>query len=182
MPDLSKLLTETMPPESVPVPGLEGVTIPVLPALAGTVVVVAAILASASGTKPGSSRGGTKSGTDLSIPYDAAARLAYFEWLQTNNQDFNADGYLSFKAMYEKEAIAKATAKKLARDRATFQNKAPEPAPERKTTTSSSSSSSMPPPPPSPPKEVKAVGETKEKEEKVETKKETPFFFAEESS
>jgi hypothetical protein len=45
--------------------------------------------------------------SDVSIPYDAAARLAYTK--AGSNGDFAA-----FKADYEKEAIAMVTAKKAA--------------------------------------------------------------------
>jgi UDP:flavonoid glycosyltransferase YjiC (YdhE family) len=48
---------------------------------------------------------------DLSIPYDAAARLAYEKAGSKGN-------YEEFKAKYEKEAVAQVIAKKKARDSA----------------------------------------------------------------
>lgn len=54
---------------------------------------------------------------DLSIPYDAAARLAYNEWLVAYNKgDFDADRYESFKANYEAISVANVSAKKQAKD------------------------------------------------------------------
>lgn len=48
---------------------------------------------------------------DLSIPYDAAARLAFAEWKGTNEAT-----YAKFQPLYEAKAVAEATAKKVARD------------------------------------------------------------------
>lgn len=54
---------------------------------------------------------------DLSIPYDAAARLAYDEWReQFNKGEFDAKRYASFKANYEAVTVANVVAKKEARE------------------------------------------------------------------
>ena len=56
-------------------------------------------------------------GDDVSIPYDAAARLAYDEWrAQYKKGNFDDDRYASFKANYEAITVANISAKKLARD------------------------------------------------------------------
>ena len=49
--------------------------------------------------------------SDLSIPYDAAARLAYEEL--RNTRDFDEADFQAFKAKYEQLAVAEVTAKKL---------------------------------------------------------------------
>ena len=55
--------------------------------------------------------------TDLSIPYDAAARLAYDQWRdQFGKGDFDPARYENFKANYEAIAVANVVAKKRARD------------------------------------------------------------------
>ena len=95
-----------------------------LPAIG--VGLAAIVLASAGG-----GGGSTSSKVDLSIPYDAAARLAYDQWRTDNNEKFNAEAYMAFRKKYEANAIADATSKKLARDLNSFQNKPPEPTPER---------------------------------------------------
>lgn len=54
---------------------------------------------------------------DVSIPYDAAARLAYDDWRAANNKGgFAADKYAKFKAKYEEVTCANMAAKKVARD------------------------------------------------------------------
>lgn len=56
-------------------------------------------------------------GTDLSIPYDAAARLAYDEWRSKYNKgEFDPARYQAFKANYETITVANVVAKKNARD------------------------------------------------------------------
>lgn len=56
-------------------------------------------------------------GTDLSIPYDAAARLAYDEWrAKYNKGEFDPARYQAFKANYETITVANVVAKKNARD------------------------------------------------------------------
>jgi hypothetical protein len=58
--------------------------------------------------------------SDVSIPYDAAARLAYDEWrAQYNKGDFDANRYLNFKNNYETITVANVVAKKRARDEGT---------------------------------------------------------------
>ena len=57
---------------------------------------------------------------DVSIPYDAAARLAYDEWRkQYDKGDFDESRYPHFKANYEAITIANVSAKKKARDTGT---------------------------------------------------------------
>ena len=54
---------------------------------------------------------------DLSIPYDAAARLAYDEWRQQFDKgDFDEQRYASFKSNYEAVTVANVVAKKEARE------------------------------------------------------------------
>lgn len=54
---------------------------------------------------------------DLSIPYDAAARLAYDEWRTTYGKgDFDPTRYENFKNNYETITVANIVAKKKARD------------------------------------------------------------------
>jgi hypothetical protein len=54
---------------------------------------------------------------DLSIPYDAAARLAYDEWRQQFNKGaFDEKRFVSFKANYEAVTVANVVAKKEARE------------------------------------------------------------------
>ena len=58
--------------------------------------------------------------SDVSIPYDAAARLAYDEWRVTYSKgDFDQDRYENFKANYEAISVANVSAKKKARDEGT---------------------------------------------------------------
>ena len=54
---------------------------------------------------------------DVSIPYDAAARLAYDEWrAEYNKGTFDASRYEAFKTNYYAITIANVTAKKKARE------------------------------------------------------------------
>jgi hypothetical protein len=54
---------------------------------------------------------------DISVPYDAAARLAYDEWRKEFSKgDFDEKRYLSFKQNYEDISIANVVAKKNARE------------------------------------------------------------------
>lgn len=55
--------------------------------------------------------------TDVSIPYDAAARLAYDEWRgQFNKGDFDEKRYAIFKNNYQTITVANVKAKKKARE------------------------------------------------------------------
>lgn len=55
--------------------------------------------------------------SDVSIPYDAAARLAYDEWrIEYNKGDFDARRYENFKENYEFISVSNVKAKKEARD------------------------------------------------------------------
>jgi hypothetical protein len=100
---------------------------------AGVVVVGGAIIAatmSSTGTAVSASSPSTISKPeakpepiDVSIPYDAAARLAYEEWrAEYNKGDFNEIGYEDFKKKYEAMAIATVVSKKIARDLETMKN------------------------------------------------------------
>ena len=53
---------------------------------------------------------------DTTIPYDAAARLAYTEWTRAYNKPYDADRYETFKANYEAITVANVKAAKAARD------------------------------------------------------------------
>lgn len=55
--------------------------------------------------------------TDVSIPYDAAARLAYDDWRETYNKgSFDATRFESFKNNYKVLTVANISAAKKARD------------------------------------------------------------------
>lgn len=57
---------------------------------------------------------------DVSVPYDAAARLAYDEWRQEFSKgDFDEKRYRQFKSNYEALTSANMAAKKQARDAGT---------------------------------------------------------------
>ena len=59
-------------------------------------------------------------GSDVSIPYDAAARLAYDEWrAQYNKGSFDEKRFVNFKNNYETITVANVVAKKLARESGT---------------------------------------------------------------
>ena len=53
---------------------------------------------------------------DVSIPYDAAARLAYDEWTKAYNKPYDAARYETFKANYEALTVANVKAAKAARE------------------------------------------------------------------
>lgn len=57
---------------------------------------------------------------DLSIPYDAAARLAYQKYLAANNKSEwgNEEEYEQFKQTYEEMSVAQVTYKKLQKEMA----------------------------------------------------------------
>lgn len=54
--------------------------------------------------------------SDISVPYDAAARLAYDEWCATYGKKFDAARYQVFKENYEAITVMNVSAKKAARD------------------------------------------------------------------
>lgn len=56
-------------------------------------------------------------GVDLSIPYDAPARLAYKEWCEKFGQTPDEQRYKNFKENYETITVANVSAKKQARDK-----------------------------------------------------------------
>lgn len=59
----------------------------------------------------------TQEKIDVSVPYDAAARLAYDEWrVQFDKGAFDQKRYEAFKANYEAIAVANVSAKKAARE------------------------------------------------------------------
>ena len=65
----------------------------------------------------------TKPGTvDLSIPYDAAAILAYDEWLSVGGKEDGAATFSSFKNLYISKVVADVTLKKCERDLAILKN------------------------------------------------------------
>lgn len=95
----------------------------VVPAVAvlGLLAVVAS-LANAGGGDGGDESGATqtkkrKKTSKLSIPYDAPARLAYEEYLQSyadangKAPKFKEDAFATFEELYEAQAVAEATAK-----------------------------------------------------------------------
>lgn len=63
---------------------------------------------------------------DVSIPYDAAARLAYDEWrAKYNKGEFDPIRYQNFQANYETITIANVVAKKQARESGNDGNNSP---------------------------------------------------------
>lgn len=120
------------------------------------VIVVAALAAIASGSSSSTSsdddasgrsataspakksRGGgaaaSKPKVDVSIPYNAAARLAYDNWCQANEETYKEEAFAAFESLYVQKSVADATAKKLERDLASFVNEAPKTPPPRKIT------------------------------------------------
>jgi hypothetical protein len=128
--DLKSIGSSTgLPVEAVlPVVGVAGIA---------ALIIAAASLQSGQGDTRTQGRVKGKStkrrgGPDLSIPYDAAASIAYGEWLAKNDKaEFKAEAYLYFKRLHEAKAVADSTSKKLERDLAAFKNEAP-PIPERK--------------------------------------------------
>jgi Cathepsin propeptide inhibitor domain (I29) len=54
--------------------------------------------------------------SDVSIPYDAAARLAYDEWCNTYGKPFDASRYETFKENYAAITVMNVSTKKMARD------------------------------------------------------------------
>jgi hypothetical protein len=60
----------------------------------------------------------TKEAIDVSIPYDAASRLAYDEWREQYQKGaFDDTRYQSFKTNYEAITVANVSAKKVAREK-----------------------------------------------------------------
>ena len=55
---------------------------------------------------------------DVSIPYDAAARLAYDEW---RGEQFQESEFQQFKEIYEKKSVAEVVASRYARELAGMQ-------------------------------------------------------------
>ncbi len=53
---------------------------------------------------------------DVSIPYDAAARLAYDQWRTENEMEEDEATYAAFKSKYESLAVANVIAKKMERE------------------------------------------------------------------
>ena len=60
--------------------------------------------------------------------------MAYDSWCEANDQKYNEAAYEAFEKLYEQQAIAQATAKKLQRDLDGFVNEAPKAPPPRKVT------------------------------------------------
>lgn len=58
---------------------------------------------------------------DVSIPYDAAARLAYDEW---RGGQFSEAEFKQFKALYEKKSVAEVVASRYARELSGLQESA----------------------------------------------------------
>eukprot|EP00568_Trieres_chinensis_P011424 CAMPEP_0183308206 /NCGR_PEP_ID=MMETSP0160_2-20130417/20428_1 /TAXON_ID=2839 ORGANISM="Odontella Sinensis, Strain Grunow 1884" /NCGR_SAMPLE_ID=MMETSP0160_2 /ASSEMBLY_ACC=CAM_ASM_000250 /LENGTH=210 /DNA_ID=CAMNT_0025471991 /DNA_START=23 /DNA_END=655 /DNA_ORIENTATION=+ len=59
---------------------------------------------------------------DVSIPYDAAARLAYDTWCAENGKGgFDSKGYAQFKMIYEGMSVTEVIQKKYAREMASYQ-------------------------------------------------------------
>ena len=110
------------------------------PAAAGALAILGLIaVMSASGSADDEGGAGSsprkkrrrKKAPPLAIPYDAASRLAYDAWCAANDQNSNEDAYDYFKELYEAQAVAEATSKKMQRDLDAFQNQPKPEMPER---------------------------------------------------
>ena len=68
---------------------------------------------------------------DVSIPYDAAARLAYQSWLSKQKEGTKDSEavFQQFKELYEEAVVMKVTAKKLEKDLENFDPNKPKPKP-----------------------------------------------------
>ncbi|CAB9503967.1 expressed unknown protein [Seminavis robusta] len=108
-------------------------------AIAGVVVLlgIAAVVSgsssgetASSGSAPRAPRRKAGKQADVSIPYDAAARLAYDAWVESQ-EDVKAseEAFVAFKTMYEETAVAAVTAKQKARNLASFDPTKPKPQP-----------------------------------------------------
>jgi hypothetical protein len=76
--------------------------------------------ASVASPPPASSPSQSLSSTDVSIPYDAAARLAYDEWRAAHKKgDYDEAKFFNFKAKYLAVTSDNMAAKKVARDTGT---------------------------------------------------------------
>ena len=84
-----------------------------------------------SSTFQSSQRNKKRNGPDVSIPYDSAARQAYDAWCQAHDESFNEAAYAHFQTLYERQAIAQATWKKMCRDMEAFNNEPPKSPPPR---------------------------------------------------
>ena len=70
-----------------------------------------------SSTATKESGAGSETSADVSVPYDAAARLAYDEWRATYNKgDFDAARFESFKSNYQILTVTNIAAAKKAKD------------------------------------------------------------------
>jgi hypothetical protein len=58
----------------------------------------------------------SSSTTDVSIPYDAAAELAYAEWIKKYNKPYDAERYEVFKKNYKAITVMNVSYKKKARE------------------------------------------------------------------
>ena len=58
----------------------------------------------------------TAESTDVTVPYDAAAELAYSEWIAQYDKPFDAQRYEVFKANYKAITVMNVSAKKKARE------------------------------------------------------------------
>ena len=61
--------------------------------------------------------------TDVSIPYDAAARLAYNDWCNKFNKEPSDEKFATFKSNYETITVANVVAAKESRDNGTERTK-----------------------------------------------------------
>jgi len=93
--------------------GLAGAFVPASPS------VVSHSAAAASGSTTGLAatyKLGENDPNDVSIPYDAAAKLAYKEWTKAYNKPYDAARYETFKTNYEMLTVANVKAAKAARE------------------------------------------------------------------
>lgn len=137
LPDFSSVTLPSidMPAMSFNMPGIDpSVVLPALGLLAAAVVLssLSGGGSTASGSSAGARRGSKPS--PLSIPYDAAARAAYDQWLADTNSKSSEAGYAYFKELYELKAVAEVSTKKLTRDLAAFENQ-PKPQAKRRVVT-----------------------------------------------
>jgi len=120
---VQNLATSTgLSPDIVLAAGAVGLLVLVLAVVAASAGGSADSSSSSAADKPRTKKPTTKK-ADVSIPYDAAATLAYEAWLQDPAHAETKDTQATFdkyKLAYEEMAIATVVAKKKARDMATF--------------------------------------------------------------
>lgn len=104
---------------------------------------------------------------DVSIPYDAAARMAFEAWAEGQEKaDTSEKAFAAFSTMYEAQAVADVTAKQMKRNMANFDPSKPVPVPPTPVVAVAAAKTPTPP---------KAPPAPKAPAKKIDTSK-APFF------